>query len=251
MMNSAWRIGLLAWALLAPSSPWAQTVQVVTETTPFVFMQDGKIAGPATEILEKTLQLASIKDYRLNMYPWARAYDMALTEPNVLIYLVARTPEREAKFQWVGEFMQIRYHLYKLRERTDIHASNLEMARSHTIGVMRDDLRHQYLLQEGFTRLVMSAQTSENFAQLLKRKVDMVPLSEAGAEAQCRNTAFDCAGLERVLTLDALTTGLYMAYSLGTPPAVVQRTQAAFKQLKANGTVQRTMEAKATVSKAP
>ncbi|WP_295956539.1 transporter substrate-binding domain-containing protein [Rhodoferax sp.] len=250
-MNSAWRTGFLAWTLLLPLSPWAQPVQVVTETTPFVYLQDGKIAGPATEVLEKTLQLAGIKDYRLNMYPWARAYDMALNEPNVLIYLVARTPEREPKFQWVGEFLQIRYHLYKLRERANIHASNLDTARSYTIGVMRDDLRHQYLQQQGFTRLVMSAQTSENFAQLLKRKVDMVPLSEAGAEAQCRATSFDCAGLERVLSLDALTTGLYMAYSLATPPAVVQRTQAAFKQLKANGTVQRTMEAKASTGKAP
>ena len=250
-MNSAWRVGLLGWALLAPLSPWAQTVQVVTETTPFVFMQDGKIAGPATDVLEKTLQLAGIKDYRLNLYPWARAYDMALNDANVLIYLVARTPEREAKFQWVGEFMQIRYHLYKLRERADIRASNLDAARNYTIGVMRNDLRHQYLQQQGFTRLVMSAQTAENFGQLLKHKVDMVPLSEAGAEAQCHNTAFDCAGLERVLPLDALTTGVYMAYSLATPHAVVERTQSAFKQLKANGTVQRTMEPKATISKAP
>ncbi|MBC7681228.1 MAG: transporter substrate-binding domain-containing protein [Ferruginibacter sp.] len=250
-MNSAWRATLFAWALLVPLSPWAQTVQVVTETTPFVFMQDGRIAGPATDVLEKTLRLAGINEYRLNMYPWARAYDMALNEPNVLIYLVARTPEREAKFHWVGEFMQIRYHLYKLRERADIHASNLNTARQFTIGVMRDDLRHQYLRQQGFTRLAMSAQSTENFAQLLKRKVDMVPLSEAGAEAQCRNTAFDCAGLERVLPLDALTTGLYMAYSLSTPQALVQRTQDAFKQLKANGTVQRTMETKASASKAP
>lgn len=199
----------------------------------------------------KTLQLAGIKDYRLNLYPWARAYDMALNEPNVLIYLVARTPEREAKFQWVGEFMQIRYHLYKLRYRADIQVRSLDAARNYTIGVMRDDLRHQYLQQQGFTRLVISAQTTENFAQLLKRKVDMVPLSDAGAEAQCRIAQIDCADLEKVLPLDSLTTGLYMAYSLGTPPALVERTQAAFKQLKTNGTVHRLMETKTTTSKAP
>nr|WP_315182835.1 transporter substrate-binding domain-containing protein [uncultured Albidiferax sp.] len=250
-MNSAWRATLLAAALLAPLGPWAQTVQVVTETSPFVFLQDGKIAGPATEVLEKTLQLAGIPDYRLNLYPWARAYDMALNEPNVLIYLVARTPEREAKFQWVGEFMQTRYHLYKLRYRADIQARTLDAARNYTIGVMRDDLRHQYLQQQGFQRLVVSAQTTENFAQLVNRKVDLVPLSESGAEAQCHNARFDCAGLEKVLPLTSLTTGLYMAYSLGTAPALVQRTQAAFKQLKANGTVQRAMETRATASKAP
>ena len=80
--------------------------------------------------------------------------------------------------------------------------------------------------------------------------VQTCALPISGAEAQCRASDFDCTGLERVLTLDALTTGLYMAYSLSTQPALVQRTQAAFKQLKANGTVQRIMEAKASVSKA-
>ena len=250
-MNSTLGVGLLAWALLVPLGLRAQTVQVVTETTPFVFMQDGKIAGPATDVLEKTLQLAGIKDYRLNMYPWARAYDMALTEPNVLIYLLARTPEREAKFQWVGEFMQIRYHLYKLRERADIRIGNLDTARNYTIGVMRNDLRHQFLQQQGFTRLVVSAQPAENFGQLLKHKVDMVPLSEAGAETHCRGNNFDCTKLERVLPLEGMNAGVYMAYSLTTPKEVVNRTQAAFKQLKANGTVQRLMETKSPAPKEP
>lgn len=249
-MNTAWRAGLLAWAVATPLSLWAQPLQVVTETTPFVYLQDGKIAGPATEVMEKTLQLADIKDYSLNLYPWARAYDMALTEPNVLIYLIARTPERDAKFQWVGELMQIRYYLYKLRERADVRPPSLDAARNHTIGVMRDDLRHQYLQQLGFSRLVVSAQSAENFNQLVNRKVELVPLSESGAEAQCRTNHFDCAKLEKVLPLDSLTIGVYMAYSLATPTALVERTQAAFKVLKANGTVQRTMEPKTSASKA-
>lgn len=249
-MNSAWRVGLLVWALLVPLHPWAQPVQVVTETSPFVFMQNGKVAGPATDVLEKTLQLAGITDYRVTIYPWARSYDIALNQPNVLIYLMGRTPEREAKFQWVGEFMPMRYNLYKLRERVDIYVDNLNAARNYTIGVMRDDLRHQYLQQQGFTRLLVSAQSDENLGRLLNRKVDMVPLSESDAEAQCRRNPFYCDGLERMLPLEALTTNLYMAYSLSTPPAVVQRTQAAFKQLKANGTVQRAMQSNASASKA-
>ena len=248
-MSKALRSLLLSAAVLAPAYCGAQAVQVVTETTPFVYMQGQKIAGPATEVLHKTLQLAGIKDYSLNMYPWARAYDMALKEPNVLIYLIARTPERDPQFQWVGEFMQIRYHLYKLRDRADVTANSLEGARNYVIGVMRDDLRHQYLQRQGFTRLVVSAQSGENFAQLLNRKVDMVPLSESGASVQCQGTGFDCAGLEKVLALDEMTTGLYMAYSKSTPEALVARTQAAFEKLRANGTVRRTMEPKTTMAK--
>ena len=44
------------------------------------------------------------------------------------------------------------------------------------------------------------------------------------------------------MTLDEASTGLYMAYSLSTPDAVVQRTQRSFDKLKAEGHVKRIME---------
>ena len=39
-----------------------------------------------------------------------------------------------------------------------------------------------------------------------------------------KEAKFDCNQLERVLTLDEASTGLYMAYSNPTDDAVVQRT---------------------------
>lgn len=253
-MKTAWLVFLTCTATLVPAltplAASAQAVRAVTEASPYVAMQDNKVAGPATEVLEKTLAAAGIQDYKVNIYPWARAYDMALTEPNVLIYLMARTPEREKQFHWVGEFLQVRYFLYKLKERADIAAQSLDAARNYVIGVMRDDTRHQYLTKQGFSRLVVSSQVTENFAQLLNRKVDMVPLSENGAANQCRLANLDCASLEKVLPLDELNTGLYMAYSLGTPPELVARTQAAFEQLRGSGTVRRIMEPKAAAKTA-
>ncbi len=236
-------------AALAHTAVSAQAVRAVTEATAYVYLQDNKVAGPATEVVEKTLATANIKDYKVNIYPWARAYDMALTEPNVLIYLIARTPEREYQFQWVGELTQVRYFLYKLKERTDIAAPNLDAARNYMIGVMRNDTRHQYLKKEGFSRLVLSSNVAENFAHLLNHQVDMVPLSEIGAATQCKQANFDCTGLEKLLALEATNTGLYMAYSNSTPPELVSRTQAAFEQLRGNGTVRRIMETKSPAAK--
>jgi polar amino acid transport system substrate-binding protein len=230
-----------ATALLALGAH-AQPVRAVTEDAPpYTFMAGSKVTGIATEVLEKTLQLAGIPDYRVNLYPWARAYDMALKEPNVLIFLIARTPARENQFQWVGEFMQMRYHLYKLRDRPNITASQLDSARSYVIGVIRDDVRQQYLQRQGFSRLVVSAQANDNFAKLLSHQVEMVPLTDAETAPLCRSAHFDCAGLEKVLTLDDMTTGLYMAYSKVTPESLVNQTRAAFEQLRANGTVRRIM----------
>lgn len=235
-----WIVSLwLACATLSPLA--AQTIQVVTEQTPYTYLVEGKVVGSATEVVELSLHRAGLNDYQVRLYPWARAYDMALKTPNVLIFLIARTAAREKQFRWAGEIMKIQYHLYRLKHKP-LAITDLESAKRFTIGVMRDDVRHQYLRDKGFGRLVISAQSVDNFKKLLSGQVDLVPLTTDDATSLCKETRFDCAGLERVLTLDEASTGLYMAYSASTPDAVVQRTLQAFDKLKAEGHVKRVMD---------
>lgn len=237
---------LLATCLLlaAAAAASAQTITAVTETTPYTYVANGRVVGSATQVVEQTLQRARLTAYQVHVYPWARAYELALKEPNVLIFLIARTPARERQFHWAGEIMRIQYHLYRLKS-SPVEVKDLEAAKAYSIGVMRDDVRQQYLRSKGFERLVVSAQSLDNFQKLLRGQVDLVPLTTDDAASLCQQTGFDCAGLVRVLTLDEASTGLYMAYSLSTPAPVVQRTQEAFGQLKAEGQVQRLMGAAA------
>jgi polar amino acid transport system substrate-binding protein len=169
---------------------------------------------------------------------------MALQEPNVLIYLIARTPARETQFKWAGEFMRIDYHFYKLRESTDIVVHSLQDAKRYSVGVMRDDVRQQYLQGEGFTKLVISARNSDNFKRLLNRQVQLVPMPERDAAQLCEEAHVDPAILQQVYTLDKLSTGIYMAYSKATPDETVARTRSAFDKIKADGTVGRLMNAR-------
>lgn len=226
----AFFLGLLGMA--AHAGP----LRVVTEDTAYSYLNDGKVTGPATEVVEATLKRAGIDDYQIGMYPWARAYDMALQEPDVLVYLIARTSEREALFRWVGEILRIDYHLYKLRERTDVQVPDLDAAKAYRVGVMREDVRHQYLLAQGFSKIVVAAHNSENFKRLLHGQVDLVPMPERDVIAFCEEMGLDVNELERVFTPNT-STRLYMAYSRKTADDLVLRTQAAFEQLQADGSV--------------
>lgn len=236
-------ISLLMATILSVPVAQAQSIRAVTEATSYSFLKDGKVAGPATEVVELSLRRAGLSDYRINLYPWARSYDMALKEPNVLIYLMARTPAREQQFKWVGEIMKIQYYFYQLKSRR-ILLKNLDDARNFTIGVMRDDVRHQYLKAKGFTRLVVSAQQGDNFSKLLTGQVDLVPLPDDDALTLCQETHFSCENLEKTIALDEMSSGLYMAYSNSTPDAIVERTQVAFEKLRTAGTVKKIMEKK-------
>lgn len=219
----------------------AQTITVVTESNSDSYLQDGRVTGRATEVVESTLKRAQITDYKINVYPWARSQDLALREPNVLIYQIARTPEREDRFRWVGEIKRIQYFLYSLPGRTDLGFAHIEDARASNIGVVRDDVRQQYFMRRGFTRLTVSAQPMENLRKLLYRQVDMIALTEPEAQSLCNEARPECTGLTRVGELTELRSGLYMAYSLATPEEVVGRTRTAFETVRADGSLARIM----------
>lgn len=229
-------------ALLWSTAPaQAQTVRAVTEATNYTYLRDGKVSGPATQLVERALRNAGL-DHQISLYPWARAYDMATKDPNVLIFLIARTAAREPLFKWAGEFMTIRYHLYKLKDRHDIVVKSLDDARQYSTGVLRDDVRQQYLQSKGFTKLVVSGENLDNFRRLVNGQVQLVPMPEGDVAQACAQTAVDCNRLERVYTLDEITSSVYMAYSHSTPDAIVERTRAAFDKLKAEGAVKKAME---------
>jgi polar amino acid transport system substrate-binding protein len=219
----------------------AATLQVVTEDSSYSSLENGKVVGPASDIVERTLAKAGISDYHMALYPWARAYDMARLEPNVLIYPIIRSREREALFKWVGELDHVTPMFYKLRARKDIAIKDLPEAMNYTVGVVRDDSRQEYLEGKGFNKMVVSANNLDNLRKLLSGQVALVPMPEREAREQCNDLHVSFDELESVYTLDELSKGLYVALSAATPEDTVKRVSDAFTQLKNDGTVSRVL----------
>lgn len=233
-------VGLSCMTVLCINSQ-AASIEVVTEDSSYSYLRDGKVTGPGSRLVEDTLQGAGLGDYHMALYPWARAYDMALLEPYVLIFPMVRTPDREAHFKWVGEMAKITPVFYKLREQHDIAAQSLDDAKRYIVGVVRDDSRQIYLQQQGFTRMVVSANNMDNFHKLLNGQVQLVAMPERDARLICDDAHIAFGDLEAVYTLDGLSAGLYMAFSLGTPDDLVAKARTRFDQLKASGQVARRM----------
>ncbi|TDV67744.1 ABC transporter substrate-binding protein [Pseudomonas sp. LP_7_YM] len=219
----------------------AEPLQVVTEDSSYSALRDGKVVGSASEVVEKVLSRAGVSDYRMALYPWARAYDIARLESNVMIYPIVRSSERESLFIWVGELESATPKFYKLHDRHDIVINDLGDARNFTVGVIRDDARQEYLKEQGFSKMVVSANNLDNLRKLLNGQVALVPMPEREARVQCAQLHIDFGQLESVYTVDELSSELYVALSLKTPPDTVQRITTAFTQLKEDGTVANAM----------
>lgn len=233
------RILLLSLALLAGVALAQEPLQIVTEELPpYNMLRQGQMTGMSTEVVEAILKEAGLAG-NIKSMPWARAYDIALHGENVLIYSIARTPERETLFQWVGGIAPSRLSLYSVAARP-IHLNNLEEARQYQIGTVKDDVAEQYLISKGFEvgkNLQSSNKYESNYEKLKLGHVDLWVSNDLNAHYLARAASDPGTVLVASLPLDelALKDGLYLACSMNTAPATVERLRQAFQAIQDNG----------------
>ena len=77
--------------LILPRTIISAELTILTENLPPLnFIKDGVLMGPAVDIV-KEIQKRVGSHEQIQVYPWARAYKMALEEVNILIFGMART----------------------------------------------------------------------------------------------------------------------------------------------------------------
>ena len=223
----------LSFAAAANTEPLA--FRVVTELSPpHQTIKDGKVDGISTQIVIATLKQAGLNSH-IEVYPWARSYYIATSVPNVLIYNIARTPERENEFHWIGPVANYRLGLVRLTDRTDLTPNHIKDLGSAVIAVQRGDFSSLYLQQQGLRigkELLLSADILESWRLLLKGKVDYVVDDEA-AIALMEKQLLQPKGIARfVLAIPQLEQQTYLAASKGTDPELVKKLQQAHLEVQ-------------------
>ena len=235
---------LLLWAglmCLAASVNANTTVTCVTEENrPVNFLENGKVTGFSTEVVEAVLKEIDVQaDIRI--LPWARAYATALHQENVLIFSIMRTPEREHLFKWVGVITPPdSSYLYAMRAR-NLKLDHLDDALNYNIATINGDAREQYLESKGFVKgrqLHANAQPKTNYEKLKLGRVDLWAMSDLIATDIVRRDGGDPSKvLARVLQLTELGSGgSYMAFGSKTDDLLVERFRKGLEAIKANGT---------------
>ena len=228
----------VGWLVLAMApSIWGQTLTVVTEEYPpynFHDVSKNKISGMGTEVVREVLKRAKL-DYKLDIYPWARAYQMAQDAPNVLIYSIGRNDMRESLFKWVDVIAPYDVYLYRLKSRPEIKVSEIEDVKRYKVGAVREDVRAQYL-DHAEVPLDLVIEDRANAQKLALRRIDLFPIDELAMVALYKREGLDPRSVVKAFKLEALSAGLYMAFSNQTSYELVHRCKAALAAIKKDGT---------------
>ena len=219
--------------LLSVPGGLAQELTVISEDNPpFNFIKDGVFTGSSTEVVREIMRRLGLPA-EIQVLTWARAYQLALTQPNVVLFSTVRTKEREDLFHWVGPIYKARFGFYARRGSGPYLTCLADAKKVGAIATYKDDVREQLLKSQGFTNLDSSKSPASNLKKLLAGRVDLWLYSNLGVPSVARQLGIDPAEVELVLPFKENYS--YIAVSKGTPRVMVEKWQAALDDMKRDG----------------
>ena len=208
---------------------------ILTENLPPLnYVENGKLVGPAVDMV-KEIQRRVGSGEPIQVYPWARAYQMAMEEENVILFCMARTAMRADRFYWIGPVATKR-DILAAKRNSGIMINSLEDAkRVAHIGTLRDDAKEAFLKDQGFTNLVPTHDDQRNAKKLFLGRIDLWATKIPGLKTICNLAGVDYREIEEVYSIRESTISI--AVSKKTSDAVLKRWRTAYNDMLTDGTI--------------
>jgi polar amino acid transport system substrate-binding protein len=214
-------------------------LKIITgEFPPLSYTENGVPKGVIVELANLIQNKLGTK-IKLDFYPWARGYNIALNNKNILLFSTTKTEERTPLFKWVGPIVERHFNFYK-SSNSNISISSFESAKKYRIGVMLDSCNDQFLTDLNFPKLDKVVNESFNIKKLITKRIDLIYTDNAQVDyniIKLKNSGFNFQGIEITECYTASINYSYFAFSLGTSDEVVKKWQSALNELYADGTV--------------
>ncbi|MCP1453723.1 MULTISPECIES: substrate-binding periplasmic protein [Pseudomonas] len=195
------------------------------------FAQDENIHGIAVDIVREVFKRADIS-YSLTLrFPWERIYKLALENPGYGVFVMARLPEREKLFKWVGPIGPDDW-IMLAKADSKIALGSLEQARQYKVGAYKGDAIAETLAKQGLNPIVV-LRDQDNARKLVNGQIDLWATGDPAGRYLARQEGVN--DLKTVLRFNSAE--LYLALNKDVPDDVVARLQKALDELRKEGTV--------------
>ncbi len=228
-------VGLLpAESAASEPRPPIQIMTVIEPPASYI-NSHGELSGYATELVQ-ALQKQAQDRTEIQIMPESRALLTATRQPNLLLFGFSRTMDREQKYHWIMPLLRKRWVIY-VHKDSPLQISNLDELRNlDSIGVVRGDVREEWLTAQGFTNLHSSTSHAQNLARLRSGRLTAIAYEPQGMQYLLKETGHPLDEFKPVHHFH--NSEVWLLMSLQTKSSEVQRWQLAAEQLKLTGQLQ-------------
>lgn len=239
----AWLAPVLAPVLvlvlaLAPACPAragaAAPLRIYTiDSKPIGFMEHGRPSGFAVDLAQQIQQRTGGRE-PVQIIPWARANTIAMSEANVLLLSVVRTPERERRLVFVGPVFVAHVSAFALKGRgAELRALGDGIYKLRG-GARRGSIFVQRARSFGYNVTDEPVSSEVGARMLMSKRFDLWFDGEelVGPALEKAGYAHGDAELVKQLSVD----DVYFGFSKDTAPETVRAWDAALRDMKRDGT---------------
>jgi len=224
----------------------SQTISVVTEDVPpLQIYNNGKLeGGMAVDIVQAIFEQANLTA-DIRVYPWPRAYQMALTQKDTLIFSITRSPERIDDFIWIGKLYNLQANITKLKSATDIKITSPKDINNYKIGASRGDYGESYLKSIGLLEgdnLYLTIKHHNLWKLLYSNRVDAIFTNQVTAKSEINSAGLDASKAVIEYKIGSLASDVYLAANKQSDIKMINQLQLAFQEIKNNGVYQKITE---------
>ncbi|MCU9950588.1 substrate-binding periplasmic protein [Pseudomonas sp. PDM13] len=224
---------LLLSAALAIQAAGATELRLLTDNhPPLHFERDGELVGFAVDLVRE-LARETGDSIQLERLPLLRALVIAREGPDVAVFTILRTPEREADYRLVGPVLEVETALYALADHTPAIAGLDNARKVQHIAMPRKWLVYRRLQEMGFTNLY-GVDTPEQMMRLLRLgRTELVAADTLSVATLAREEGLAPQQLRYVAPV--MHQGSYIAFSRQTDAHIVARWQQSLEKVRADG----------------
>ena len=229
---------LLVAVLLTTSPVIAAELRLVTgELPPYAFHVPPPTVAEAGEPMGLVYEVVREIAWRIGhsgtveFWPWTHAQEMAMTQPDIGILALTRSPEREDKYRWLVNVVTDDLVLVG-GAGVDVH--DLATVKDRPIGVLRRSGAEALLHEQGFSRVQSATEEWINAQRMKDRLIDAWLAPRLMVLYAYREVGGDVSTLS--IGQVVRRSEIWLAASKNVSDQEAGRWQSGFEQLRADGT---------------
>ena len=199
---------------------------------------DGHATKMVQALIGEISRSSSLSVSDIEFMPWARTYHVAETTPNTLIFSIARTPERETKFNWIGKLLPMPVYLYKNAQRKDVVFESSRSNDVWTVAGVNNGAPTNCIEAMGYRVVHKSANYNVQLKMLLKGRVDLMVFDSISFTHEVKRLGYSIQQFEPFLYLPQCSYDLYVALNRKSSSNVVEAVQAAWQKITSEGVLE-------------
>ncbi len=221
---------LLCALILSPGIALAELKVLTSEDPPANYFHEGEISGTSVEIAQELLTRIG-SQAKVQIVPWARAFDSILHQNNVMIITAGQTPNRKGLgLHFIGPILTRHHAIYKRKDcETQVDSIDDIKRQKLIVGGLREDWRSRHLSECGVP-MDLSNVLTNNLQKLQNDRFMLIVGSDVETPAQLSISKLPADHLEIAVSIKE--AGSYFMFSKDINPTTLAKAKQAFLEMQ-------------------